>query len=56
MILLVVAEVAELKTHECPLLMVNELVGFLIGALEIFSVVLFVKDHKQVVNQSKVIY
>ena len=54
MTLLVVAEVAELKTHECPLLMVKKLVGFLVGALEIVSVVLFVKDHKQAVNQPKV--
>ena len=56
MTLLVVDEVAELRTHECPLLMVKKLVGFLFGALEIVSVVLFVKDHKQAVNQSKVKY
>ena len=46
----------ELKTYECPLLMVKKLVGFLFGALEIVSIVLFVKDHKQAVNQSKVRY
>ena len=53
MTLLEVAEVAELKTHEFPLLMVKKVVGFLFGALEIVTVVLFVKDHKQAVNQSK---
>ena len=56
MTLWVVAKVVELKTYECPLLMVKKLVGFLFGALEIVSIVLFVKDHKQAVNQSKVRY
>ena len=56
MTLLVVAEVAKLRTYRCLLLMVKKFVGFLFGALEIVSVVLFVKDHKQAGNQSKVKY
>ena len=36
--------------------MVKKLVRFLFGTLEIVLVMLFVKDHKQAINQSKVRY
>ena len=52
--LLVVAEVEELRT-ESPLLMIQKmmgrkLVGFLLALMELVTVMLFVKGHKQAVN------